>query len=62
MGRKPGKSKFDQISALYPRFSEKNRERLVKTAQDLLKIQHENAALLAEAGTRRRREGLRCTE
>jgi hypothetical protein len=47
-------NKFDQISNIYPRFSEKNKEHLVKTAKTLLKIQHENEALLAEAETQRR--------
>jgi hypothetical protein len=44
-------NKFDQIGTIYPRFSEKTKENLVKTAKSLLKIQHENEAVLA--GTER---------
>jgi hypothetical protein len=48
-------NKFDQIGSIYSRFSEKNKENLVKTAESLLKIQNENAALIAETETQRRR-------
>jgi hypothetical protein len=44
-------TKFDQISAIYSRFSEKNKENLIKTAKSLLKIQNENEAMLAEGET-----------
>jgi hypothetical protein len=44
-------NKFDRISAIYPRFSEKNKENLIKTARSLLKIQNENKALLDETET-----------
>jgi hypothetical protein len=47
-------NKFDQIDNIYSQFSEKNKENLVKTAKSLLKIQHENAVMLAEMETQRR--------
>jgi hypothetical protein len=40
-------TKFDQIDELYRRFTDENRENLLKTAQSLQKIQSENAAMLA---------------
>jgi hypothetical protein len=43
--------KFDRISAIFPRFTEKNRDALVKTAKSLLRIQRKNEARLGFAGT-----------
>lgn len=51
MDRKSGK--FDQIGTIYSQFSEKTKENLVKTAKSLLKIQHENEAMLAETKTQK---------
>jgi hypothetical protein len=41
--------KFEQISKLFPYFSEKKRESLLNTAQLLLKIQDENEAMIGES-------------
>jgi hypothetical protein len=41
-------NKFDQIGNIYFRFSEKNKENLVKTAKSLLKIQNESKAMLGK--------------
>jgi hypothetical protein len=38
--------KFDQIVVLFPRFSGKNQENLIRTAKSLLTIQTKNTALL----------------
>jgi hypothetical protein len=40
-------NKFDPISEIFPRFTEKNRDTLLKTAKSLLKIQAESTAALA---------------
>jgi hypothetical protein len=43
--------KFDRIGAIFPRFTDKNRDALVRTAKSLLRIQRENEARLGFAGT-----------
>jgi hypothetical protein len=40
------RKKFDQIDELFPRFTEQNRESLLKTAKSLEAIQAKDAALL----------------
>jgi len=44
-------NKFVEISAIYSRFTEKNKENLIKTAMNLLKVQQEDAVMLANACT-----------
>ena len=39
-------NKFTQISSIYSRFSEKNKNNLIKTAESLLKIQHTSKAMV----------------
>ncbi|GMO49664.1 MAG: hypothetical protein Pg6C_12520 [Treponemataceae bacterium] len=43
--------KFDRMSMITSRLTEKNRDALVKTAKSLLRIQRETEALLGFAGT-----------
>jgi hypothetical protein len=40
-------NKFDYLSQIYEQFTEQNKENLMKTAKHLLKIQKEDAAMLA---------------
>jgi uncharacterized membrane-anchored protein len=47
MGREV--NKFDDLSQLYERFTKQNKENLMKTAKHLLKVQKEDAAMLANA-------------
>jgi hypothetical protein len=45
-----GKSnKFSVISEIYAQFTKKNKEKLIKSAISLLKVQKEDAAMLALA-------------
>jgi hypothetical protein len=47
-----GKSKkLEIISEIYTRFSKENKEKLIKTATGLLKVQKEDAGMLALADT-----------
>jgi hypothetical protein len=41
--------KFDDLSEIYGHFTEKNKEKLIKTATSLLKVQREDAGMLANA-------------
>lgn len=41
--------KFAIISEIYSRFTEENKENILKTAKDLLKVQIENNAIIADA-------------
>jgi hypothetical protein len=41
--------KFSVISELYAQFTEKNKEKLIKSATSLLKVQKEDAGMLADA-------------
>lgn len=41
--------KFAIISEIYSRFTEENKERLVKTAKNLLKVQNEDSVLIVDA-------------
>lgn len=44
-------NKFAVISEIYSLFTEENKEKLVKTAKSLLKVQKEDAAALADTGS-----------
>jgi len=46
-------SKFAVISEMYLHLTEKNKEKLIKTAENLLKAQKEDAIMLADALTPR---------
>ena len=41
-------NKFDQISNIYSRFTEENKENLIITAQSLLKIQHDSEEMISQ--------------
>jgi hypothetical protein len=43
------KDKFSVISEIYSQFSEENKEKLVRTAKNLLKVQKEDTAMVADA-------------
>jgi RNA-binding protein YlmH len=45
--------KFAVISEMYLHFTEKNKEKLIKTAENLLKVQKEDAVMLTDALTPR---------
>jgi len=45
--------KFAVISEMYLHFTEQNKEKLIKTAENLLKVQKEDAVMLANALTPR---------
>ena len=40
-------NKFDQIGNIFSKFTEKNKENLIYTAQSLLKIQCDSGAMIA---------------
>jgi hypothetical protein len=42
-------NKFDYLSQIYERFTEENKENLMKTAKNLLKVQKEDAVMIADA-------------
>jgi hypothetical protein len=44
-------NKFSVISEIYAQFTEKNKENLIKVAQNLLKQQRQDASLIADAST-----------
>ena len=52
------KDKFSVISEIYSQFSEENREKLVKTAKNLLKQQKEDAVMLADADVSHNDKGI----
>ena len=41
-------NKFDNISNIFSKFTEENKENLIKTAQSLLEIQRESEAMAAK--------------
>lgn len=41
--------KFVIMSQIYSQFTEENKENILKTAKDLLKVQNENNAIIADA-------------
>ena len=41
-------NKFVQISNIYSQFTERNKKNLIRTAQSLLKIQHDSKAMIAQ--------------
>jgi hypothetical protein len=40
--------KFDYLSQLYERFTKENKEKLIKSATSLLKVQKEDAGMIAD--------------
>jgi hypothetical protein len=53
---KQTKDKFAVISKIYSQFSEENKENLVRTAKNLLKVQKEDLEMVADA--KPQKEGL----
>jgi len=50
-------NKFDNISNIFSRFTEENKENLIITAQSLLQIQRESEGMIAKNKTREKVKG-----
>jgi len=52
------RDKFALISEIYSQFTEENKEKLVRTAKNLLKVQKEDLEMVADAGSCKEVEGV----
>ena len=52
------KDKFSVISEIYSQFNEESKEKLVRTAKNLLKVQKEDAEMVADADIPKNDKGI----